>query len=321
MKKMKALSALALALVLLVCWVPGYAEHESNQPFHYLTQDAFLEWFRGYVPEAEIEWSEWEYWASYQEGSAAVTAILSEDQSCVRSVEMAINSMTGITEQQINTISLICAEVGDTVSEESLQAVRDYFAQEHSWEEFLEQSSVDLCASDGGKAAVRLFDWGFSLEIVFSEETAVSFTPEDFYNMIAKQGGTILYMNCDRNGETPSGNYRASLNLNYDGALESVYMEYQGGDIGEGKAFLLDVAALLTGGETLEAIRTAINDNIEKSSTEGIRVRENYDDISFSLNGDSSSVSLNIYTNMSHYPSDAIGFIDGRIFEKLPNLQ
>ena len=321
MKKMKLTVALVLAAVLLMSCVSGFAEQGSDQPICYLTQESFLEWFRGYAPEAEFSWTGWIYRPSYLEGSAAVDARLSEDQSKVEGIVLSVDTSTGLTDQQLKVIPEICALVSDTISDESLKAAADFFTQEHSYEDLMALGDNPLSVSDGGKVSLRAVDWGYSLDLGFSEEAAASFTPAAFYDLISQKGGTILHMNVFNNGSTPEGRYKAFCDLHYDGAAQSVTVRYSGDDLEEAKAFLLDAAAKLTGGETLETVKAVITENIEKTQTEKVRVDGNSGPLYYYFNGDSYSVDLLVSVQDGQYPSDAVGFINSQLYEKLPYLE
>lgn len=310
MKLMKRILFLFLAAALLLSCAAGYAE--SVQPVSAVDQDALLAWLRNYDPDAEIIWNPWVYSASYLkfvEGGTFMS-YLSDDASCVRQASIPWND--DLNEGNIKYINELCAAVGDSVSNDTLQVIRGTKTPDMGWQEMDALVGKDIAVSDNGKITFRVGDYAGSLELIFSDEASASFTQDALYDLIARTRKDLLYVTLSRNGRTPEGrDYGAEVSLNCEGAVHSIQLMCKRESPEEAAAFFQDGAGLLLSGEALEKTKAAITEHLAAVMTEDSYYDENLDaNTGLSIRYYSSDgANISIYINV--VPAEAAGFING----------
>ena len=325
MRKTKQMFSLLLAVILLLPCLSGIAEPAAGlQPMAAVDQEAFLSWIRKYAPEADITWDPWYYtFSTLHSYDVYSSANLSEDTGHVESV---IISSKSVADGTIYLIRELCAAVGDTLSAESEQAVREFGGKDWTaatYEDYMARLELDgqeICVSDGGKVSIKALKYDADLCLYFSEEASAAFTQDALFNIYNKAWNDILYVTLSRNGYfAKDEQYNAEVLLNCEGAVKTIDLKYNGESEEEALAFFLDGAELLSPPDALESVKAIITEKLPAVMADTEYVNEHYDPVYFNFSKQYDGIYMTL--TFGYVPADAIGFIGGQKFVRNEHMR
>ena len=327
MRKLIAMLAILLSLVLLLPCVSGIAESEATagQPISYIDQDTFIAWLRTYDPEAKITWEPWYYVICFFNGKdvSTVTADLSEDQSTV--LAAAISVLNDIPKQAQSIINALCKVMKDKLSSKSLKELKT-----GEWEnakEVLSDKGKLSFSYDTRKVGVRfLVDESELLPVdTFYKTVSVKkvygvritrhgvisklpvFSADDYFSLSEEE--RIKYSTESHTA------YTAEINLDDAGRVTSISVSAptETIDAEAVAAFLQDAASRLASGSVLESVSSVISEKLSSVMDPEIQesVYEEIGTLYFRLFRNADHISMSFSVN-EPIPEDAARFINGQ---------
>ena len=289
MKRFKLLLAVLLVAAMAVFSVAGSAEPAADQPAYHLVESSFLSWIDAYSPGASIEWGSWDFTLWLESEYLSVSGMLLEDASSVQKITLTDDR--GITQDILDILSELCADLDDTVSEENLQK--------------LQSEGYARVTSDAEKITVS--GDGNSLFLEYSPDLPQAPSLETVADAVARAGQSILFTSTSRDGSLPENEYSAQVYLNGAGALRQITFFYSGDDSEAGLAYLLEAAGLMVSGDTLDSARALIRDKWPSVLSGGDMVMEPIDSFFFMISG---SDGIEMVISAQSVPDDASPFIE-----------